>query len=365
MISDKCFGLEWINAKKQELRPVAPELLEKSIHALALLGHLVDSRLDFVFKGGTSLLLHLDPIRRLSIDIDILCGVPADQLDRVLQGIANKPPFLGYEEQDRGARGLPHRRHFKFFYASPTQRGQTLFILLDVVEESNLPAVLVQRPIVTRFIEVEREVMVTLPTIEGLLGDKLTAFAPNTTGVQFRPANGKPCDTMQVIKQLFDVGELFNAAQDMAAVSRSFDAAFALENEYRGGNFTREQVLLDIHDASLALTLYELRGAPEVADARLLVDGVGRLQSHVVQSRFRLDQARIAAGKAALIAAILARGVPVDINELRYQSTPEALSVLKQAQIALPAWQPINRIKGANPEAFYYWYKVEEHNRPS
>ncbi len=30
------------------------------------------------------------------------------------------------------------------------------------------------------------EIMVTLPTIEGLLGDKLTVFAPTMTGMRLR-----------------------------------------------------------------------------------------------------------------------------------------------------------------------------------
>jgi len=66
MIHATCFSEKYIRLKAKELRATDPLLLEKSIHALALLGHLADSGLPFVFKGGTSVMLLLDPIRRLT-----------------------------------------------------------------------------------------------------------------------------------------------------------------------------------------------------------------------------------------------------------------------------------------------------------
>jgi hypothetical protein len=54
MISQTCFTSEWINAKRTEMLAADPGIMEKSIHALALLSHLAESGLPFVFKGGTS-----------------------------------------------------------------------------------------------------------------------------------------------------------------------------------------------------------------------------------------------------------------------------------------------------------------------
>ena len=110
MISEICFTADWLERKKRELRGVDPALLERALHAFALLGHLAESDLTFVFKGGTSLLLHVPVIRRLSIDIDILCSAPAAELERILAEVATIPPFVRYEEDERGARGLPQRR---------------------------------------------------------------------------------------------------------------------------------------------------------------------------------------------------------------------------------------------------------------
>ena len=73
MISGECFTSEWQTRKREELGGCDPVLLEKTIHAFALLDALATRGLEFVFKGGTSLLLRLPRIRRLSIDVDIFC----------------------------------------------------------------------------------------------------------------------------------------------------------------------------------------------------------------------------------------------------------------------------------------------------
>ena len=169
------------------------DILERSLYALTLLGHLADTGLPFVFKGGTSLLLHLPTVRRLSIDIDIVCGEKPAVINEVVARISKLPPFFRSEEHVREHFiKLPHRRHFKFYYRSAIGKQPEVPILLDVVEESRIHHQIVERPIQTSFIKPEREIKVKLPTVESLLGDKLTAFAPTTVGVALRNAEGQP-----------------------------------------------------------------------------------------------------------------------------------------------------------------------------
>ena len=104
MIAEICFTADWLEKKRKELKGIAPSLLERALHAFALLGHLAESDLKFVFKGGTSLLLHVPVIRRLSIDIDILCSAPATELDGILENVAKIAPFVRYEKDERGDR---------------------------------------------------------------------------------------------------------------------------------------------------------------------------------------------------------------------------------------------------------------------
>lgn len=359
MIKQRCFEKDWVLEQKQRLGRVNPGILETAIHALALLGHLAESDLPFVFKGGTSLLLHLDPIRRLSIDIDIVCSAPAATLDATLASIASLPPFKRFEESQRGERGLPRRRHFKFFYNSPINGGREFPILLDVVEEADCAVEVVEKSIITPFIDVERDVRVTVPTIEALLGDKLTAFAPHTTGVPFEPANDRPCDTMQVVKQMYDVAELFGAINDLPAVARAYDAMQALEAGYREHAFTREETLQDTRDACVTLSKHKLKGVLEHPDAMILLDGASRLTSHLVQPHFNIDDAKVAAGKIGLLTTLLLNGrTDIDLATLRYDAT-NATQTLAGVQVG-GDWERLNRLKGPNPEAFFYWHKAHE-----
>jgi hypothetical protein len=136
-------------------------------------------------------------IRRLSIDIDTVCGAPHRELEAVLENIKGKSPFLRYEENVRGDRGLPRRRHFKFYYQSMDPNFLGAHVLLDVVEEFRCPHLTQKIPIKVPFVEVEREVLVTLPTVESLLGDKLTAFAPTTVGVPLVLDDGRASEFKQ------------------------------------------------------------------------------------------------------------------------------------------------------------------------
>lgn len=143
MISEICFTADWLEKKRKELGNVDPVLLERALHAFALLGHLAESGLEFVFKGGTSLLLHVPVIRRLSIDIDIICSSPAEVLDRVLQQISKVAPFIDYMDDERDSGRLPKRRHFKFSFESRVPGNLAPYVLLDVVQESRTPHVVI------------------------------------------------------------------------------------------------------------------------------------------------------------------------------------------------------------------------------
>lgn len=155
MISRDCFTGAWQTRKRAELGGCDPVLLEKTIHAIALLDALAGRGLNFVFKGGTSLLLRLPRIRRLSIDADIECEETPEKLFRLLAEVASTSPFERFTEDDRGKDRVPARRHFKFYYTPLDSRNPAPFVLLDVVHERNLYPVIDQVSLPSAFIEGE------------------------------------------------------------------------------------------------------------------------------------------------------------------------------------------------------------------
>lgn len=68
MIKLHCFQKEWIDGFREQeaYKRINPPLLEKMIHALSLLQYLQTHGLNFVFKGGTSLILLLKDSNRFS-----------------------------------------------------------------------------------------------------------------------------------------------------------------------------------------------------------------------------------------------------------------------------------------------------------
>ncbi|MCB0750659.1 MAG: nucleotidyl transferase AbiEii/AbiGii toxin family protein [Ignavibacteriae bacterium] len=72
IIDNKTLNIEWINEVSAKNRNADKILVEKVIRALYLVEGLSKADLDFVFKGGTALMLLMDSSKRLSIDIDII-----------------------------------------------------------------------------------------------------------------------------------------------------------------------------------------------------------------------------------------------------------------------------------------------------
>lgn len=361
LFPERVYRREWADQERRRLGNCDPGLLERCVVALTLLGHLAESGLPFLFKGGTSLLLHLESVRRLSIDIDIVCRASDSELDRVVREIGGQPPFLGFESDVRGTAGgreqLPQRRHFKLWFASDRATGGRAYVLLDVVQEADWKHDTVQLPIRTSFLEPEREVCVRLPTLEALLGDKLTAFAPTTTGVRLRRPDGEEGELMQVAKQLFDIGVLFERAMDFEAIRRTYEGVQAQESGYRQHRHDRNASLDDTLRASLGLAGTRVKKAPKTLfqDTPLLLKGFAKLKGHLTQDRIDDRALHTFAARAGVLAAHLRAGRSLDLASARYQHSATQIEALRHASLRDHPHAWLDGIKPIHPEAFHYW----------
>jgi len=196
MISPKCFTSEWIEKQRIKYPGTDPYLIEKQLAAFELLGLLAENDINFVFKGGTSLILLLPVAKRLSIDIDIIGQIPTS----ILKNIAETSIFNRVEEDVRKSTLIP-KKHYKFYFTSIVD-GRESYVLLDMVDAEPAYSTLQEVQIQSSLFEVEKEVSVDIPTVDGITGDKLTVFAPTSIGIPY--GKGK---SMEIIKQLFDLGE--------------------------------------------------------------------------------------------------------------------------------------------------------------
>ena len=186
MFKEKCFTEEWLQSFKRQTahRRIDVIILEKMIYALHLLEQLQQNGLKFTFKGGTSLVLLLEEGNRFSIDIDIISNTKKEELEVLLTKVIESSRFSGFELNEHRSYkpGVP-KAHYTFAYKSSIKGAYTGTILLDILlEDSSYPEV-ADKEIKAKWIETEDKTMVTVPTIDAITGDKLTAFAPNTIGI--------------------------------------------------------------------------------------------------------------------------------------------------------------------------------------
>ena len=74
-LKDKLSLKSWIEERTDsEIKNIT---LERQILAFYLLEKLIETNVEFIFKGGTSLILLLEETKRFSTDIDILISRPS------------------------------------------------------------------------------------------------------------------------------------------------------------------------------------------------------------------------------------------------------------------------------------------------
>lgn len=351
MINPKSRSLEWITEAAQKMGVRDKALMEKTIRAFSLLEALARSGCPFVFKGGSSLMLHLNTSKRLSIDIDIICP-PGTVIEDYLNQYAEEYGFGKVELVERISRTDVPKKHAKFYYevSYPGNGGQDK-ILLDVLFEKTHYAKIVTMPIQSPLLLTDEPlVMVNLPSHEDLLGDKLTAFAPHTTGIPYFKGE-KKC-TMEIVKQLFDVASLFDITEDLSIAKSTFLKFAAIELEYRHlppDNI--QKVLDDIYHTALCICM---RGQEDLDEYQLLQDGISRIGNFIHSEKYTLDLAIINAAKVAYLSKLMEKG----INEIHHYKA-EDISALASRVLQLPIPTKLNKLKKTHPEAFFYWNEIQ------
>jgi hypothetical protein len=360
------------------------------IHALYLLERLQESGLEFIFKGGTSLVLLLEQAARFSVDIDIIVrpDLKREELEKYLEKIVqNSNGFFTEFKVDgrRSYKGTVPKAHYIFKYksnfAGKGKDGQVAAnaereILLDVLFAENPYPNIISKPIKTEWIELKSDpLVVNMPCVNSITGDKLTAFAPNTTGVPYfrssTNADGVTSESemfREIMKQLFDVGCLFDVIHDIPAFQKSYDATVAGEIKYRPerGIKSGEEALRD----TIATALLIARRDKQLNDGdkkhfEYLSKGIGQFAHFVYTSPFRIEHAQVSGAKAAYLAAIVLTKYNGEIARFK-ENIP-----LKDFLIEHPEYNFLNKqLKAVNKgEALFYWFQAikllhPENNEP-
>lgn len=355
MIKQTSFSPEWLQYISDTCHIGDLAVLERVIHAFSLLEMLVQAGLDFVFKGGTCLMLHFpDKLQRMSVDIDVICP-PGTDIAPYLERFAD----FGFSSMEEINRVAPEghqvpKGHMKLNYRMTFPKGETdsLFVFLDVLYDDCHYKQVEQHPIKLPIWESEgEELSVAIPSIPDILADKLTAFAPNTTGVPYEKKGED--SSAEVIKQLYDVGRLFDKTNDMITVAEVFHGICHEELQYRGNRYTEADVYEDIRNTAMCLAL---NGKKNEAEYKILNNGVTRFKGFLFDKRsYNMHKATTDAAKAAY----LATAIQYSATRIEHYAGPESIP---QGRVLFngPLHKDLSKLKRDKPEAYFYWTKIAE-----
>jgi len=335
--------IKQLESLRKEIRFRDPGIFEKTVYAFNLLGELLRFYPHLVFKGGTSILLHVFPPARLSIDIDIL--LPEKErsgLKETLVKMVSTSEWFDAVEEDIRAKDMP-KAHYKFQFASQFSNVPQ-YVLLDVVFVEHSYKRLVKKDISkVPLVLSNPNVLVQVPTPEGLFGDKMTAISPNTIGIPLNEMRA-----MEVIKQVIDLGELFNIVNDLDDIRQTFFNTARQENAFRKTAYSIADVLDDVTDIAFKYSQSLLRGAdnslPEIA---LISDGLDKVANHLIRKTGQTE-IKVAFAKIVYMTSIL-----------KGKNSPQLLKNVDLSLIQQPVfpekYKILERLKVINPTAYFYW----------
>ncbi|MDR1299256.1 MAG: nucleotidyl transferase AbiEii/AbiGii toxin family protein [Oscillospiraceae bacterium] len=358
MITERTFTQDWLLAVNKSLGWNRAEAqlknLERAIAALYLLERLVTAKLEFIFKGGTSLLLLLRKIYRLSVDIDIIIEKPIADTDGLFARVCSESKlFTRFERQERNGDAIFRTEHYKFFYKSFADTAEESYILLDVYKISNPYANTLELELVSNIVDSQgKNVTVRIPDADSILGDKLTAFAPDTIGISLSAEPGHRPKRVEVLKQLFDIGNLFNFAENVANIRKTYNAVASYEIEKFGLEITPDDALMDSERHTYIIG-YGGKVEKPVYDT--ISKGYKDFNKFVSDLSFDENQAILAAAKTAyLVRVLLSGGKALE----KYDGETD----MGSWSISEPPYLDLNDYKYSNPEAFFYWYKARQNS---
>jgi len=178
------------------------------------------------------------------------------------------------------------------------------------------------------------------------LADKLTAFAPNTTGIPY--VKGGFSRAMEIIKQLYDIGHLFEEIHDMSVIEETFNKIARTEMKYRQLAGDTNIVLEDMFQTALCLST---KGKAGRGDFPALQDGISQIKAFIFSEFYHIEKAVSHASRIAYLSKL------IEMKERSFARFEGPEQILEWT-IAKPLDTKLNKLKKTNPDAFFYWYQT-------
>ena len=262
-------------------------------------------------------MLLLKEFNRFSVDIDILMKEEMqDKIDDVINSFKDEV-FLQVEEDKRKPVDII-KRHFKFYYKSIYESDdvkENPYVLLDIVfDNMDYPRLECLR-IDSHFVKTDNPYLqVSVPSIDEMLGDKLTAFAPKTIGILYHRPNERYSKHIEIIKQLYDVSKLFDSMKDVELVRSTYEKIASIQIKNRNLTLSTEDTLKDTIVACKAIITQNKNKLIEEDDYNQIKRGYEGFKHYTV-NEFRQQELLSMAAKTYILAISLLYSQELGLEE--------------------------------------------------
>ena len=232
-------------------------------------------------------------------------------------------------------------KHYKFFFFSQTDDSEK-YIMLDVAYEKNTYSKIISKKIESEKLGIYSDLMVWMPSKESILGDKLTVLGPGTTGISYDSQK-----ELELMKQLYDVSQLFNEVEDMNQIRESFINIAERELEYRGyREYTYLDVLNDIEDFALVIIFKD-----DIQKLKVVREGLSKVKYYIFEKNFQMETGALSAASKVLYLVNLIRN-----KESKIEKYHKGINVIDVEEFTVPnkIKRSLKIIKKINEEAYYY-----------
>ena len=210
---------------------------------------------------------------------------------------------------------------------------------MDILFEENHYQTLLEKSIKNDLLLTDGEdLTVRIPDVNSILGDKLTAFAPHTTGLPFGIDK-----ELEIIKQLYDCYTLSREMTNYAEVREVYKSVAVTELGYRGMDYSVNDVLRDTISGCFCIIA---KGGIDKEEYTYFADGIRRIGGHIYSERFNGELAAYIACEVLYLAACLY----TDAEYVAIDSPEEYMN----DKLSFRGAKAINYLRKVNLESYAY-----------
>lgn len=192
-----------------------------------------------------------------------------------------------------------------------------------------------------------------MPNIDCIIADKLTAFAPTSIGIPLSAEPGKRPKRVEILKQMFDIGNLFDLCDNLDDIRKTYITIA----EHEISNMHLEIQNKDVLEDTLRFAFVIGHGGKlEKEHYQVLSKGIKDFNKFVSDMSFDENKAVLCAAKISYIVNLIKSDSSSNIEH--YNDSID----MTNWEIKNKEFKTFNNYKFSNPEAFFYWYKAINKN---